>query len=309
MKKLFTFLFLVLFSVLISPQSLLNVDFSGGYPPAGWSIDIQPGNWAAVTTANAGGVSPELRFNWSPQFTGASHFISPMVNLTGISTVTFQFKHALDHYGGPYTIGVATRSGTGAWNTVWSMVDPTAGTQAEEIVTITNSDVGAADFQICFFFSGNSYNLNYWYIDDVKLFVPLAHDVMVKNVVIEPEYTAGIPFTPQAELKNFGLNSETFDATCIIKLSGSVVYTQNSSTITLAAGDEQTVSFSDYTPTAANDLYEVTVTTNLTGDMDTTNDSKSKGFNTYTTERNMVILEIGTGTWCQFCPGASMGAT
>ncbi len=23
---------------------------------------------------------------------------------------------------------------------------------------------------------------------------------------------------------------------------------------------------------------------------------------------DMVILEIGTGTWCQYCPGASMGA-
>lgn len=25
-------------------------------------------------------------------------------------------------------------------------------------------------------------------------------------------------------------------------------------------------------------------------------------------DRNMVILEIGTGTWCQYCPGAAMGA-
>jgi len=24
--------------------------------------------------------------------------------------------------------------------------------------------------------------------------------------------------------------------------------------------------------------------------------------------RNKVIIEIGTGTWCQFCPGAAMGA-
>jgi hypothetical protein len=26
------------------------------------------------------------------------------------------------------------------------------------------------------------------------------------------------------------------------------------------------------------------------------------------TERNMVLVEIGTGTWCQFCPGAALGA-
>lgn len=24
--------------------------------------------------------------------------------------------------------------------------------------------------------------------------------------------------------------------------------------------------------------------------------------------RNLVVVEIGTGTWCQYCPGAAMGA-
>ena len=308
MKKIFTILFFVLVPVLLNSQPLLNVDFSGGYPPAGWTIDLQAGNWSAVSSTNAGGVAPELRFNWSPQFNSISHFISPSVNTTGMTTVSFQFKYYLDHYGGPYTLGVATRSSGGAWNTVWSMVNPTASGQGEEVVSITNTDVGSADFQISLFFSGDSYNINYWYIDDVKLFVPLAHDAMVKNIVIDPEYTAGTPFTPSAVLKNFGLNSETFDATCVIKLNGTSVYNQNSTSVTLNAGEEQTVSFLDFTPSAANDLYEVTVTTNLAGDMDTTNDRKSKGFDTYTTARNMVILEIGTGTWCQFCPGASMGA-
>ncbi len=90
----------------------------------------------------------------------------------------------LDHYGGPYTIGAATRSGGGAWNIVWSKVNPTVSIPATtEIVTINNSDVGAADFQICWYFSGYSYNLNYWYLDDLKLFVPLAHDAMVKDIL------------------------------------------------------------------------------------------------------------------------------
>ena len=71
---------------------------------------------------------------------------------------------------------------------------------------------------------------------------------------------------------------------------------------------EQTVSFPDFTPSVANDLYEITVTTNLTGDMDPANDSRTEGFDTYTTERDMVILEIGTGTWCTYCPGAALGA-
>jgi hypothetical protein len=42
--------------------------------------------------------------------------------------------------------------------------------------------------------------------------------------------------------------------------------------------------------------------------MNSANDSIAKYFDTYIAAREMVILEIGTGTWCQYCPGAAMGA-
>jgi len=307
MKNIILFLFLV--PSLLMAQTYFDVDFNGAFPPTGWTIDAHAGNWSAVSTNNAGGTAPEARFNWSPQFTGDSRLISPTINTTGNTTVTTEFKYNLDHYGGAYTIGVATRSGGGAWNTVWSLVNPTGSVPATtEVVTINNSDVGATDFQICWYFSGDSYNLNYWYLDDLKLFVPLDHDAMVKDILVDPTYPPGTDFTPQAILKNFGLNSETFDATCEIKLGGSTVYNQNCAPVTLAAGEEQTVSFPSYVLSAANDLYEITVTTNLAGDMDPANDSRTEFFNTYTTEREMVVLEIGTGTWCVYCPGSQMGA-
>ncbi len=245
MKKLILFLFLV--PSLLMAQSYFNVDFTGTFPPTGWTIDAHATNWSAVSTNNSGGTAPEARFNWSPQFVGDSRLISPAINTTGNTTVTTEFKYNLDHYGGPYTIGAATRSGGGAWNVVWQIVNPTGSIPATtEIVTINNSDVGATDFQICWFFSGDSYNLNYWYLDDLKLFVPLAHDVMVKDILVDATYPPATNFTPQAVLKNFGLNSETFDATCILKVGGSTVYTQNCTPITLAAGAEQTVSFPAY---------------------------------------------------------------
>lgn len=306
MKKFVLTLFLL--PSLLMAQSIFNVDFSGTFPPSGWTIDAHATNWSAVSTNNSGGTAPEARFSWSPSFVGDSRLISPIINTTGNTVVTTEFKFNLDHYGGAYTLGVATRSGGGSWNIVWSKVNPTGSIPATtEIVTINNANVGAADFQICWFFSGDSYNLNYWYIDDLKLFVPLAHDVMAKDILVDATYPPATNFTPQAILKNFGLNSETFDATCTIKLGGSQVYSQNCTPITLAAGAEQTVSFPSYVLNAANDLYEITVKTNLTGDMDPTNDSRTEYFNTYTTDREMVILEIGTGTWCVYCPGAQMG--
>ncbi|HEY6626309.1 MAG TPA: T9SS type A sorting domain-containing protein [Ignavibacteriaceae bacterium] len=306
MKKLILFLFLV--PSMLMAQNYFNIDFGGTFPPTGWTIDAHAGNWSAVSTNNSGGSAPEARLNWTPAFVGDSRLISPTINTTGNTVVTTEFKYSLDHYGGPYSIGIATRAGGGAWNIVWSKVNPTGSVPATtEIVTINNANVGAADFQICWFFSGDSYNLNYWYLDDLKLFVPLAHDVMVKDILVDASYPPATNFTPQAVLKNFGLNPETFDATCAIKVGGSTVYTQNCPSVNLAAGAEQTVSFPAYLLSAANDLYEITVTTNLAGDMDPSNDSRTEYFNTYTTAREMVILEIGTGTWCVYCPGAQMG--
>jgi Secretion system C-terminal sorting domain len=309
MKRVLLLLVLLLSPSFLLSQTFFNVDFNGTFPPTGWTIDAHSTNWTANASSNSGGTAPEARFNYSPTFTGDSRLISSAINTSGQTTITLEFKYNLDHYGGPYTIGVATRSGGGSWNVVWSIVNPTGSVPATtEIVTINNGDVGAADFQICWYFSGYSYNLNYWYLDDLKLFVPLAHDVMVKNINVDPTYVPGSNFTPSATLKNFGLNTETFDATCELIIGGSTVYTQNCSPITLTAGEEQEVTFPDYVLGAANDLYEIIVTTNLSGDMDQTNDSKTEWFNTYTTERNMVVLEIGTGTWCQYCPGSQLGA-
>ncbi len=309
MKNILILISAILFSLSLQAQTYFNVNFSGTFPPTGWTIDAQAGNWSAVSTNNAGGTAPEARLNWSPQFNTTTRFISPAINTTGNTIVTVEFKYMLDHYGGPYTIGVATRSAAGAWNTVWSIVNPETSVPATtEVVTINNSNVGASDFQICWFFSGDSYNLNYWYLDDLKLFVPLAHDVMVKDILLDPTYPPGTNFVPQAIVKNFGLNTETFDVTCTIKLGGNTVYTQNCAPVTLVAGAEQSVSFPAYVLSAANDLYEIAVTTNLSGDMDPVNDSRTEYFNTYTTDREMVVLEIGTGTWCQYCPGSQLGA-
>jgi len=308
MKYIYTFLSILLFPVLLSAQQYLNIDFSGNFPPAGWTVNPVSTNWAGNNSNNAGCTAPEARFNYSPTFTGDSRLISPVINLTGVTALKVKFNHMVDHYTTPYTVGVATRSGGGAWNVVWSK-NPTASIPAtQEIVTINNSDVGAADFQICWFFSGYSYNINYWYIDDISLFTPLAHDAMVKSIDIDNQYVPGTTFAPQATLKNFGTNTETFDATCIIKIGGSVVYTQTCSPVTLAGDAEETVSFPDYTASASNELFEITVTTNLTGDLDPSNDSMSKWFNTYTTERDMVLVEIATGGWCTYCPGAALGA-
>ena len=42
--------------------------------------------------------------------------------------------------------------------------------------------------------------------------------------------------------------------------------------------------------------------------MEHSNDTLVKTIYTYTHGKQSVLLEVGTGTWCQYCPGAAMGA-
>jgi len=299
---------LLLSSVVFSLKA--QVFFDEGFssvPPTGWSIDA---NWSASGSANAGGTSPEARFSWDPNFTGESRLISPATNLTSLTQVSFSFKQMLDHYDGDYTIGVATRSGGGDWNIVWELVNPGANAGPEEVeLSITNSDVGQPDFEICFYFSGDSYNLNYWYIDDAKLYAPFDHDVATKKILGDIYFDQGDDYITNALIKNAGLNEEAFDLVLEIidATTDSLLHTETINT-TLAAGIETTLAFGSYVLPYANFMYEVIVYTMLSGDMNPGNDTANKFIYTYTSERGMVVLEIGTGTWSQFCPGAAIGA-
>lgn len=189
MKRLLLSIFLVA-GLMVNAQEVLNEDFSGAFPPAGWSIDAHAANWSAENSAAAGGVAPEAFFSWSPQFSGATRLISPELNLSGESTILLQFRHFIDHYSGTYQIGVATRSNGGAWTNAWA-VNITAPVNATTVmVPITDANVNSSTFQFCIFFNGSSYNINSWSIDDVLLSIPSEVDGTVSALAV-PTYFVG----------------------------------------------------------------------------------------------------------------------
>jgi hypothetical protein len=308
MKKTLLILIMVLMPTILLAQTFIDEDFSGGVPPAGWTGDAHISNWHDGASNNAGGSVPEMVFDWDPQFNGTARIISPQIDLTGVTTLYVQFKHMIDHYSTPYTVGVATRAGTGTWHVVWQ-TNPTGNVGPQTLSrVISNADVGASNFQICWFFTGDSYYIDYWYIDDILLYSPLNHDVKIADIAMESQYEPNATILPSATAENFGLNSETFDVSCQIKMGPDVVFTDMVTGVTLNAGQSSTVTFSNFTIPVANEMYEISVATLLPGDQQPANDTLVSNFNTYTTERDMVMVEIGTGTWCVYCPGSAMGA-
>ena len=147
-------------------DTLLDEGFDN-FPPDGWTAED---NWAGSNSAYAGGTAPEAKFSWSPSFTGIRRLISPVINTEGYTSLPLKFKHYVNNFSGGYTLGVATTSDGGTtWNDVWT-ISPTANVGPETVsLTIDNADVGSDNFQVCWYFDGYSFNINYWYIDDVYL--------------------------------------------------------------------------------------------------------------------------------------------
>jgi flagellar hook capping protein FlgD len=157
--------------VLIADAGLLILeDFSGGVPPADWYIDgMGQTNWISSATATAGGTAPEMMLNWSPSFVGMSRMCTMTLDTSGMTGMAVEFKHSVNDYAGGYTLGCATSSDGTTWNDAWSIV-PAGPIGPETInVDITTPDVGSATFQMCFYLDGDSFDINYWYIDDVML--------------------------------------------------------------------------------------------------------------------------------------------
>ncbi len=174
MKKTLLFTLALFLATAMMAQNravILEESFDGNSFPEGWSIaGLGTQNWVISGTDNAGGQANELHLNWSPQFNGISRLVSPVIDLTGYSSVIISFKHYLDNYTGPHTLGIATTSDGGTtWNQGWTQNYSADGGYVVN-QEISTDDMGSANFQFCIFYSGSSYNFDNWYFDDILVF-------------------------------------------------------------------------------------------------------------------------------------------
>ena len=150
--------------------TFINEHFDGSTMPTGWHVTGSgTTNWSISGSQNAGGAANELHLAWSPQFNGTSRMVMPEVDLTGITSVVVSFKHALNNYQGSHTIGIATSSDNGTtWNVGWQQ-NYSASNAWEVTQDVTTTDMGHSSVLFCLFYTGNSYNINYWYFDDIEI--------------------------------------------------------------------------------------------------------------------------------------------
>jgi len=208
MKKLSLFLCLslALSFMNLNGQIHLAENFDGASFPAGWTRENQASNWSISGTNFAGGTPRELRLSWSPQFTGKTRMISPVINLNGATDLVVDFLYYLDNYQGSTTIGIETTSNGGAtWNLAFQK--SFSSTHKGKITeVISTADVGSSTFQFCLFFNGSSYNMNDYYFDNIMLLSRHNNDATVSTINTSLYNLAG-NHTISVDLFNTGLTT------------------------------------------------------------------------------------------------------
>jgi hypothetical protein len=145
------------------------------WPPVGWFIDTHgfysTTNWRAYCyysyTGSASG-KPEAQFYWYPYADGSwIQLVSEPIDCTGYFGLVIEFDNYLNHFGGPYTLSLQASTDLVEWTNVWEKVNPTGYGATHELV---ETGFGAGEtIYLAFSFEGNQYNLNYWYVDDLKV--------------------------------------------------------------------------------------------------------------------------------------------
>ncbi|MBN2461086.1 MAG: T9SS type A sorting domain-containing protein, partial [Candidatus Cloacimonetes bacterium] len=169
------------FEIVVSQVPVLVEEYFTTFPPPGWTIQGNQ-NWVQGNGNHAGGNAPEAQFNWSPSSVGDFRLITMPINTTGSSELSLQFKHMIDHFSGDYTLYVQTSSDGSGWNNVISF-PPEDMPATDEDLTVETPDIGSATLRIAFTYSGDSYNIDHWYIDNV----------IIESISAEPVgYISGI---------------------------------------------------------------------------------------------------------------------
>jgi len=126
--------------------------------------------WGYSDSNNAGGVSYEAGCSWYNVDPGTTRLITPPIDTTGVSALRLSFKHFLDAYGTGCTLKVQTSPDLVTWtDEAWSIASTAADRGPETVVTDLTHHLGIPATYVAFVITGNLFQYDYWYIDDVSI--------------------------------------------------------------------------------------------------------------------------------------------
>lgn len=314
MKKIFTLLSLIFIGTQFSfSQTYFSDDFESGQN--GWSyIDHNNDgyNWLLMTgtqlslPAAAGQVLVSRSWSNNVPITPNNLAVSPAIDLTGASDNVFLEYTFYANQGFPqdkYSVYIST-SNTATDILATTPIHTETGTATTAVGTIRSLDLSSYMGQTIYitFRHYDCYDKDFIGIDNLSVKTISNNDVSLESANIQEYILTNQNTSLELELKNVGANE-----------INSVTVNWNDGTdhiatipVTIGVGETAIVNH----PTALNyssaTLYniEITVTeVNSSTDPDMSNNSQMTSIRTISQNGGTkVLIEEGTGTWCQWCP-------
>lgn len=165
------------FTTSSNPTSIslpVTENFTASALPSGWATQNEgtgiTERWSMSNTANAGGAAYELKCAYQNLNPGTTRVITPAINTVGVSQVALSFKHLFDDYGAGCTLRVQTSNDKTNWtNTTWSLASVSNTNVSGTVNVAITSNLNSAATYIAFVVTGNLYQFDNWYIDNVSI--------------------------------------------------------------------------------------------------------------------------------------------
>ena len=184
---------------------LVEEYFDGDFPPEGWERTSTGANmnWRQNNTNRAGGEAPEAEFYWSPSTIALQRLITPAMDTGGIDEVTLEFKHFINNFGtgGDYELRLETSADGGdTWNVIDTWPADNLDATTEIYVLDSEHGVGSDQFHVAWVFDGDSWDINWWNVDDVLIYYELVPWIAVDPMegMVDPDMTDVIDITIDA---------------------------------------------------------------------------------------------------------------
>jgi len=184
--------------------------FSGTTPLNGWIVQMSAGVnnlWSLSSTANAGGSSPELKCTYQNIDPGMTRVVSAPVNASGTTALVAKFRHMYDWYDDGVDLKFQMSPDMETWTDLWTNTPVGGNVLATEVSVDINSGLDQTVY-FGWYISGNLYNTDGWFIDNVKLLFPNTEVTQTtaaggSATVIPPAVTnttTNEPITPQVQI-------------------------------------------------------------------------------------------------------------
>lgn len=152
-----------------------NESFAGEVFPACWSTQYSGSgavnSWAPSVTNNAGGSACEMKSTYQGVNPGITRLIAPVFNTVGITQLNLSFRYLLDDWAPGAVLRVQSSSNGTTWtDEAWSLATTSNSMVGPNLVNTTvTSNLNSPTTYIAFVATGDLYQYDYWYIDDVNI--------------------------------------------------------------------------------------------------------------------------------------------